>query len=639
MKEAQAAAERHPKSAFEAMRGGLTRLAQGIALIAAIYHLQLVITGIPEAYRFRTTHVMLLLPLAFLLKPSASTQRPRLIWWDLLLVVLSASTTAYLSRFGYADIIDRLPGIDELSIFQLAIGVVLLFCVLEGARRIVGLGMVVICVVAVLYTLFGSVIPGPFNYSGSTFAELIDKLVFTTDGVFSIPIAASATFIFVFVLFGKFLERSGAGELFIDIAFALAGRSRGGPAKMAVISSAFMGSISGSATANVVSTGAYTIPLMKRGGYSPALAGAVESAASTGGQVLPPVMGAAAFLLVDFLGIPYTELIVIAAIPALMFFSGIFAAVHFESVKLGMKGIEDQNIPQWGSILKRLYLILPLVIVVTVMFMGYTPYLSAVIALVSVVIFAAFRKATRMGPIAIIRTLIDGTKDAVLICVTCAAAGIIVGVAAETGLGVKFASVVLGAAGNNLPLLLVFMMLASIVLGMGLPTSAAYILIVAIAAPAMTEAGVLPIAAHLFILYFGVFSAITPPVAISSYAAATMAGADPMRTSLLAFKFSIPAFIVPYLFVFHNELLLIGSLWEVIYQIGTCLIGMVLLAAAASGCLHRKLTLIQRLVPLVLAIGFMADNSLYITIPALIALFVFVKLSGSPAPEAKRVDA
>lgn len=252
--------------AFRGVQAGASRLALGIALIAAIYHLQLVVTGIPEAYEFRTTHVMLLLPLAFLLKPSASEQRPWLVVWDLLMIVISLATTSYLSLFSYDQIIERLPGVDELSGLQLVLGSALVFCVLEGARRIVGLGMVVICVLAILYTLLGGFVPGAFNYTGSSYVDLVDKLVFTTEGLFSSPIAASATFIFIFVLFGKFLERSGAGELFIDIAFALAGKSRGGPAKVAVISSAFMGSISGSATANVVSTGVYTIPLMKQGG-------------------------------------------------------------------------------------------------------------------------------------------------------------------------------------------------------------------------------------------------------------------------------------------------------------------------------------------------------------------------------------
>lgn len=624
--------------AFRSVQNGLSRLTLGIALIAAIYHLQLVVTGIPEAYEFRTTHVMLLLPLAFLLKPSASEQRPWLVAWDLLMIAISLVTTAYLSHFSYDQIIERLPGVDELSGLQLVFGSALVFCVLEGARRIVGLGMVVICILAILYTLLGGFVPGPFNYSGSSYVELIDKLVFTTEGLFSSPIAASATFIFIFVLFGKFLERSGAGELFIDIAFALAGKSRGGPAKVAVISSAFMGSISGSATANVVSTGVYTIPLMKRGGFSPALAGAVEASASTGGQILPPVMGAAAFLLADFLGVPYTELIVIAAIPALMFFAAIFAAVHFESVKLGMKGVDDAKRPNWKSIFNRIYLICPLIIVVTVMFMGYTPYLSAVIALVSVIFFSSFRKSTRMGMLDIIRTLIDGTKDAVLIAVTCAAAGIIIGVAAETGLGIKFASVVLGAAGDVLPLLLFFMMIASLILGMGLPTSAAYILIVAIAAPAMIKAGVLPIAAHLFILYFGVFSAITPPVAISSYAAAGMAGASPMKTSLLACKLSIPAFVVPYLFVYHNELLLIGSPLEIIYQIISCVIGMVLLSAGVSGCLHKPLSPLQRVFVILISLVFMTDNRLYLTAPALLVVILFVKFSRPKLEVTKRIE-
>ncbi|MCS2609234.1 TRAP transporter permease [Halomonas dongshanensis] len=623
------------ETVFAHIQSGLQKLALGIALIAALYHLQLVINGIPEAYRFRTTHLSLLLPLAFLIKPSASQNRPWLLSWDLLMILTSAGTTLYLSYYDYATIIERLPGIDTLTLPQVVIGSALLLCILEAARRIVGWGMVAICLAAVAYTLFGGLISGPFAYSGSTYTDLVDKLIYTTDGIFSIPIAASATFIFLFVLFGKFLERSGAGGLFIDLAFALAGRSRGGPAKMAVITSAFMGSISGSATANVVSTGAYTIPLMKKAGYSPSLSAAVESASSTGGQLLPPVMGAAAFLLVDFVGIPYTDLIMTAAIPALLFFVGIFAAVHFESVKLGMKGVDKSLIPAWRSIFLRIYLLLPLVIVVAVMFMGYTPYLSAVLALISVIVFSAFRASTRMSFRKILMTLIDGTKDAVLICVTCAAAGIIIGVAAETGLGIKFTSVVLGSTSNSLLLLLFFMMIASLVLGMGLPTSAAYILIVAIAAPSLIDAGLEPIAAHMFILYFGVFSAITPPVAISSYAAAGLSGASPMKTSLLAFKLCIPVFLVPYLFVYHNELLLLGSPQSIAYQILSCLLGMIVFAAGISGCLHKPLSWLHSGFLVGASLFLMYTNNLLAIVATVAVIALMMKFTTKNLPKLK----
>ncbi|MTI17653.1 TRAP transporter fused permease subunit [Rhodobacteraceae bacterium RKSG542] len=598
---------------FDLVKGWLSKLAFLIALVAAVYHLQLVLSGIPEAYKFRTTHLLLLLPLGFLLKPVSTPERPYLIVWDFLLVVASLVATSYIAFVEYDTLIMRLPGIDELTSTDMFMGTLLVLLVLEGARRVVGMGMVVICIAAILYTLYGYHIPGTFNYSGSSYHDLLDKLVFTTDGIFSIPLAAAATFIFLFVLFGKFLERSGAGELFIELSFALAGRSRGGPAKMAVLSSAFMGSISGSATANVVSTGAYTIPLMKKSGYSPAMSGAVEAAASTGGQLLPPVMGAAAFLLADFVGIPYTSLIVIAAIPALLFFFGIYVAVHFESVAQDMKGLNEDQIPKWSSILSRAYLLLPLVVVIAVLFMGYTPYLSACIALVSVIVCCGLHPSTRMGPKAIVMALVDGTKDAVMITVTCAAAGIIIGVAAETGLGVKFTSIVLSTASDNVFLLLFFMMLASLVLGMGLPTSAAYILIVAIAAPTLIEAGVTPIAAHLFILYFGVFSAITPPVAISSYAAAGLAEASPMTTSLHAFRLSIPAFVVPYLFVYHNELLLIGAPMDIAVQIISGAVAMVFLASGLAGCFHKRFGIAHRIFMLIASFGLMYASDFILT--------------------------
>jgi len=494
---------------------------------------------------------------------------------------------------------------------------VLLVTVLEATRRIVGWSMVWVCLFAIGYALFGHLAPGAFAYSGSSFLELLDQLVFTTEGIFGIPLAASATFIFLFILFGKFLERSGAGAFFMDLAFALAGRTRGGPAKVAVLASGFIGSISGSATANVASTGSYTIPLMKKSDYPPEFAGAVEAAASTGGQLLPPIMGAASFLMAEFVGIPYTSLIVAAAIPAILFFLSVGSAVHFETIKLGLSRVSEVDIPRLGDLLRRIHLIAPLFVVVIIMFLGYTPYLSAVIALVSVLVVASILASTRMGPKEIVSTLVDGAKDAVLITVTTAAAGIVIGVASETGIGVRFASMVVNLSGGNLYLLLIFIMIASLILGMGLPTSAAYIMVAAIAIPGMIDAGIFPLSAHLFALYFGVFSAVTPPVAITAYAAAGIAKANPMVTGLKAFRLSIPAFIIPYAFVVHPEMLLEGTVPDILTVILFVTVGVIAFSSAAVGYYATKLNPLFRLLMLAGSLGLMLSDRIYVSLVSL----------------------
>jgi len=594
------------------------RISWGLALAASIYHLSLVYFGVPEAYKLRTTHLMLLLPLAFLLRPVYREGRPKpYILLDLGFFLASFGSSLFLGWIDYETVISRIPQIDELSRLQVTVGIVLLVTVLEATRRIVGWSMVWVCLFAIGYALFGHLAPGAFAYSGSSFLELLDQLVFTTEGIFGIPLAASATFIFLFILFGKFLERSGAGAFFMDLAFALAGRTRGGPAKVAVLASGFIGSISGSATANVASTGSYTIPLMKKSDYPPEFAGAVEAAASTGGQLLPPIMGAASFLMAEFVGIPYTSLIVAAAIPAILFFLSVGSAVHFETIKLGLSRVSEVDIPRLGDLLRRIHLIAPLFVVVIIMFLGYTPYLSAVIALVSVLVVASILASTRMGPKEIVSTLVDGAKDAVLITVTTAAAGIVIGVASETGIGVRFASMVVNLSGGNLYLLLIFIMIASLILGMGLPTSAAYIMVAAIAIPGMIDAGIFPLSAHLFALYFGVFSAVTPPVAITAYAAAGIAKANPMVTGLKAFRLSIPAFIIPYAFVVHPEMLLEGTVPDILTVILFVTVGVIAFSSAAVGYYATKLNPLFRLLMLAGSLGLMLSDRIYVSLVSL----------------------
>ncbi|MCM3760332.1 TRAP transporter permease [Alkalihalobacillus oceani] len=584
-----------------------------ITVSASIYHVYFGLTGVLEAFKMRGLHLAFLLPVSFLIYPliKGKSSISTLII-DIMLFIVSFISILYLTVLDYERIINRMIYVDRLTSLDLLFGVILIVSILEATRRIVGNSMVIIAFIAIVYALFGNLLSGPFSHTGVSFERLIEQLAFTTEGIFGIPLAASATYIFLFVLFGVFLEKSGVGQFFIDFSYAAAGHYKGGPAKVSVIASALMGSIAGSSTANVTSTGAYTIPLMKRVGYKPAFAGGIEAAASTGGQILPPVMGAAAFILAEFVGIPFTSVIIAAVVPAILYFVGIWFSVHFQAVKMGLKGLPKEEMPKWRYVLKHIHLSLPIIVIVAALFYGYTPYLAALVAIASTIIVSLLRKSTRMSWRQIIMTLSAGAKSMIMIGVTCAAAGIIIGVFSLTGLGITFTSTVVGFAQGNLILVLIMVMLASIILGMGLPTSAAYIMVAAIAVPILVDLGINVLAAHLFALYFGVFSGITPPVAISSYAAAGIAGAKPMMTSLIAFKIAIPAFLIPYIFVFHNELLLQGEWLAIGVTIVTAVIGIMFLSVSLSGAFLKEINMIERLALLVVSISIISTNNFII---------------------------
>ncbi|WP_053218220.1 TRAP transporter permease [Virgibacillus senegalensis] len=596
-----------------------------IAVCASLFHIYLGLTGVLESYKMRGLHLAFLLPISFLLYPLAKSKRNNVtLLVDFILFILSTISILYLSVFEYDRIITRMAYVESLTPLDLMVGIALILCILEATRRIIGWSMVIVSLAAIVYALYGNLLSGPLAHTGVSFDRLIEQLAFTTEGIFGIPLAASATFIFLFVLFGVFLEKSGVGQFFIDFSYALTGRSRGGPAKMSVLASGLMGSISGSSTANVTSTGAYTIPLMKKVGYKPSFAGGIEAAASTGGQILPPVMGAASFLLAEFVGLSYTSVIIAALIPAVLYFLSVGFVVHFQAVKMDIKGLPKADVPKWSYVLKNAHLSIPLFVIIVALFLGYTPYLAALVALASVVIVGAVKKATRMSLKQIVVTLSEGAKATIMIAVTCAAAGIIIGVASQTGIGIAFTSTVIGLAQGHFFVILPLVMIASIILGMGVPTSAAYIMVAAIAVPALVELNVSVLAAHLFALYFGVFSGITPPVAISSYAAAGIAGAKPMQTSLMAFKIAIPAFIIPYIFVFHNELLLQGEWYDIVYAVMTALIGIITLSASIVGCYLRRMNWLERLALFSASLGMISFNNIIIPI---ISLFVIVAVT------------
>jgi len=593
-----------------------------IALAMVAFHLWVVFTGAPEVFHFRGTHLGFGLVLTFLWYRTFTDAQgsKRLIGGiiDATLLVVSLCAIGYL--FVEHDyILDRFAYIDEPRAIDYVLGIGLIIAVLEGTRRIVGTALPITALLFLLYAWFGAgVRPG----------ELLDQMYLTTEGLFGIPIAVSATYVVLFILFGSLVERTGTGRLFMDFALALTGSAAGGPAKVAVMTSALFGTVSGSSTANVMTTGAFTIPLMKRLGYKPPFAGAVEAVASTGGQILPPIMGAAAFVMAEFLAVSYLTVILIALLPALLYFIAVFVAVHFEAKRLGLKGLPKADLPRMKEVLlQRGHLFLPLFIIVGVLVAGFSAAYAATIGLLSVVPIAMLRKSTReeVTPAAVLDGLISGIQNSLQVVAATACAGIVIGVISLTGVGVVFSAFVIGLSQSSLILALILTALAGIVLGMGLPTTPAYIVQVALLVPALVKLGVMVEAAHMFVLYFACLSAITPPVAITLYAANSLSGAGLWNGGIAAIKLGATGYIIPFMFVYGPSLLLIGE-WDAIVTTSlTALLGVVLLAAGLHGYFIRASTWWERL--LMVAAAFVLIKPGLLTDGIGLALLVFVIVS------------
>ncbi|MDA5109122.1 TRAP transporter permease [Brevibacillus thermoruber] len=479
---------------------------------------------------------------------------------------------------------------------DLVIGGIAILLVLEASRRVVGLPISIIASLFLLYTYFGPYMPGFLEHRGNDVDRIIGHSYYTLEGILGTPLGVSSTFIFLFILFGAFLEKTGVGEYFNDLSLVIAGRRIGGPAKVAVFSSALQGTISGSSVANVVTSGAFTIPMMKRLGYRSEFAAAVEASSSTGGQIMPPVMGAAAFLMAEFINVPYLEIAKSAALPAILFFTGIWIMTHFEAKRLGLRGLSPEELPDKKEVLKKLYLLLPILVIIVVLMMGVSAERSAIIGIASTVVVGAFRKETRMSLADILEAFASGARTALGVVAATACAGIIVGTVTLTGIGLKLANGLIDLAGGILFLTLFFTMIASLILGMGTPTTANYIITSTIAAPALIQMGVPDIAAHMFTFYFGIVADITPPVALAAFAAAGIAKSKPIQTGVESTRLSIAAFMAPYIFVLSPQLLLIDTtFWESVWVMITSTIGMIGVGAGLIGFWMSKLNPLERL--------------------------------------------
>ena len=570
-----------------------------ISIICICFSLFQIYTGIfgaRDAMIQRCIHLSFGICLVFLLCPTKKSwiKNGRFNPLDVILAILAMIPPIYI-LVNYQALILRAGTVTPTDAI---IGTLGMLMVLEAARRIVGLPIVIVVLCFLAYGFLGPYMPGPLAHRGLTINQMVGHIFYTTEGVFGIPLGVSSTFIFLFILFGAYLEKTGLGKFFIDIANAIAGWASGGPAKVAVISSALQGTISGSSVANVVGSGSFTIPMMKKLGYHKNFAGAVEAAASTGGQLMPPIMGAAAFLMAEFVGVPYMEVVKAAVVPAILYFLGVFLGVHFEAKKNNLEGTPRSQLPPWGEIMKEEgHLAIPLIAIIGLLASGYTPMKAALAGIFISILTAMLRKNTRMTIPDIVDGLVKGARGALGVIIACASAGMIIGIVTKTGVGLKLASALVTVAAGNFMLLLICTMLTSLILGMGVPTTANYVITSTIAAPALIQLGVPILAAHMFVFYFGIIADITPPVALAAYAGSAISGGDPLKTGVNASKLGIAAFIIPYVFVLSPSILGIGAtFFSVAFTTITALIGMTGISGAMIGQFYTKANPLERII-------------------------------------------
>ena len=511
---------------------------------------------------------------------------------DLILAVLGFSFAIYI-YFDYWEFIFRVGDPTNWDLFFSIISIVLIF---ELTRRVVGWSLLIIAFAFLAYCFFGQHLPAPFSHRGYDLERIATTLFMSKNGLFGVPMRVTAYFIYLFIAFGAFYQTCGGTAFFIDLASALFGKLRGGPAKVSVAVSGMMGTISGSAVANTVTTGTLTIPLMKRIGFEPHVAGAVEATASSGGALMPPIMGAAAFIMAEYLGVAYIEVCRAAVIPAVLYFLAIYSVVHFYSLKIGIKGLSKSEIPSVKLVFRDKWMFtIPLIVLIGILVLGYSPRVAVLSSLVAIVVMSFLRKESRMTPSKILDALAMTGYNCVMVVGACATAGIVIGVVLLTGMGNKITALVITLSAGSLFLALPIVMLASILFGMGLPTVVCYVLLAATVAPSLIDLGVTPIAAHLYIFYFGMLCMVTPPVSFAAYAGAAIAKADPMKTGWTAWTFALAGFLLPYMFVYNNSLLLMGSVINTIFSILTSIIGVICLGAGIIGYFLRKTSIPERI--------------------------------------------
>lgn len=561
-----------------------------ISVIFVLFQLYATLSGAITAQVLRATHLAFVQFLAFLLfPPTKNSPRNTLPWYDIVLGLIGMACWLYIV-VNFDSLVRRSGNNTPLDV---AVGIVGILVLFESCRRIVGLPIMIIAGSFIVFAFAGKYLPGFLHHRGYSLQRVVCHLFYNTEGIMGTPIGACSTFIFLFILFGALLEKTGIGHFFIDVCNALAGGASGGPAKVAVLSSALLGTVSGSSVSNTVGSGSFTIPMMKRLGYKGEFAGAVEAAASTGGQIMPPIMGAAAFLMAESLGLPYITIVKAAIVPAILYFTGIFITVHLEAKKLGLKGLPKDQLPRFMPLLLRKgYMILPLVVIIYFLCAGKTAVFAALMGIIACVLVGfgvsvsdlAHGRKPSFGGKDIVEIMCTAARNIISVAIACGMAGIIIGIVTLTGLGLRLGNGLVMLAHGKLLLTLVFTMVASIILGMGAPTTANYLITSTITAGAIISLGIEPLAAHMFAFYFGIIADVTPPVALAAIAGAAIAKAKPMKTALNATKLAIGAFIIPYMFVYNSKMLMINaSALSVVMIIITAILGMFGISVALEG--------------------------------------------------------
>ena len=597
--------EKEAESRVRTYTGPMGKLITVLLCIWTIIQLYYSTVGLISATNLRAIHTIFLLAFTFLLYPTYKKERrvrklpPA---WDIALIVMSVAVFGYLI-LNFDRIAQNGGRVNQMELVIAGFALLLVF---EAARRSSG-NLVVLAAIFLAYNWFGQYIPGRLGHNGFTLKRVLITQFWGTQGILGTGVGVSATYIFLFVVFGAFLKYSGFSKFINDFSLTLVGRTPGGPAKVAVLASALMGMINGSAIANVATTGTITIPLMKRTGYKKEFAAAVEAVASTGGQFCPPIMGAVGFVMAEFLGLSYTVVMVAAILPAFLYYLGLLFAVHFEARRLGLSGLSKENIPNAMKVVKEQgHLVIPLVVLIAMMCMGYTPLYAAVISIISTVAASWIRKDTRMTWDKIVAATVEGAKSAVSVGVCCVIIGVIIGTVTLTSLGLNMGYLILSIAENiNLYVTGLLVMIMSTILGMGVPGVAAYVIVQAVAVPVLIEVGVLPIAAHMFCLIYACLSNITPPVAMSCYVASGIAGSNQTKTGLLSVRLGLIGFLIPFFFL-NNPILLIGAdstatIAESLWALVTASVGTVALVGGLEGWFLRKANWLERIVLLVVA--------------------------------------
>jgi len=567
-----------------------------VAICISLFHLYTGAFGIIEAYGMRTIHLMTLMILTFLYWPASkkwSQEKSAIIDIPLALICLTIDIYLMVNHYRFTT---REWYTGPMTIFDISFGWITLALVLEATRRVAGLALPIVALCFVGYTLFGQFFPYPFTIRSPNLRIFIDHMFMTPHAIFGVPVGVSATFVFLFITFAALLDQTGAGKFIINFSLSVVGWATGGPAKVAVIASGLFGTISGHSVANVYGTGTFTIPLMKKMGYKPEYAGGVEAAASAGGQIMPPIMGAAAFIMAEIIGVSYLSICKAALLPALLYFTAVFASTHIEALKMGLKSIPRSELPPLKeTIYEGFHFIIPIFLLIFVLVRGYTPFRAAFIAIIALLIVAMARKSSRLTLREFLGALVKGAKNAVVIASCCACAGLVVGSLDITGLGIKFVDIILNLSQGIFPLLLLLVMLACLILGMGVPTAPAYIIVAMIAAPSLIKVGLSPISAHMFVFYSCLLSAITPPVALAAYAGAAIAEANVIKTGIQAAKLGFVKYIVPFVFVYNAALLMEGNAAFIIFSFATAVVGTIALSAAMEGFLLTVLSPLSRL--------------------------------------------